>query len=107
SVAPGMAGNTTAASPTMFWQSAEPRNLTHFQAFAWLSEPAQMESARPLYMLARWPTGPMGVGAIPVLIPLMDVKAPVFHDPSVTIAYLPAPNCWLVPAPTVFSSVGM
>ena len=70
----------------MFWQSADPRNLTHFHAAAWFFDPLQMESARPLYMLARWPTGPIGVGAMPVLMPLIEVKAPVFQEPSVTIA---------------------
>ena len=71
----------------MFWQSAEPRNLTHFQAFAWFFEPAQIESARPLYMLARCPIGPIGRrGDTDVLMPLMDVKAPVFQEPSVTMA---------------------
>jgi hypothetical protein len=32
SVASGMAGKTTAFSPTMFWQSGEPRNSTHLSA---------------------------------------------------------------------------
>ena len=45
-----------------------------------------MESARPLNMLARVPIGPIGVGAIPVLTPLSDVKALVFQSPSVTMA---------------------
>jgi hypothetical protein len=32
SVAAGIAGKTTAFSPTMFWQSGDPRNSTHFAA---------------------------------------------------------------------------
>ena len=47
----------------MSWQSGEPRNSTHLAAAGLFFEPTQMESARPLYMLARLPLGPTGVGA--------------------------------------------
>ena len=70
SVAAGMAGKTTPFSPTMFWQSGEPRYSTHFAAAGLLSDPTQIESARPLYMLARLPLGPIGVGATSVSTPL-------------------------------------
>ena len=70
SVAAGMAGKTTPFSPTMFWQSGEPRYSTHFAAAGLLSDPTQIESARPLNMLARLPLGPIGVGATSVLMPL-------------------------------------
>jgi hypothetical protein len=66
SVASGIAGKTTAFSPTMFWQSGEPRNSTHLAAPGLFFAPTQMESAKPLYMLARLPLGPTGVGARPV-----------------------------------------
>ena len=60
SVPRGMAGKTTPFSPTMSWQSAEPRNSTHFAAAGLFFEPTQIESASPLYMLARLPVGPIG-----------------------------------------------
>src|SRR5690349_1092050 len=64
------AGNTTALEATMSWQSAEPRNSTHFAAAGLFFEPTQIESARPLNMLERLPSGPTGVGTVPVSTPL-------------------------------------
>src|SRR5215212_10010922 len=90
SVASGMAGKTTAFSPTMFWQSGEPRNSTHLAAAGLFLEPTQMESAKPLYMLARLPLGPVGVGARPTSMPLEPKMLLVVHEPLVSMAYLPA-----------------
>jgi hypothetical protein len=90
SVASGIAGKTTAFSPTMFWQSGEPRNSTHLTAAGLFCEPAQMESAKPLYMLARLPVGPTGVGARPVSMPFASNMRLVIHEPFVIMAYLPA-----------------
>ena len=56
-----MAGNTTAALPTMFWHSGLARNCTHFHASSLCGVPFQMASARPLYML-QLPSGPAGCG---------------------------------------------
>lgn len=49
-----------------------------------------MESARPLYMLARLPLGPIGVGAKPTSTPFRSKKLLVCHEPLVIMAYLPA-----------------
>ena len=87
-----MAGKTTPFSPTMFWQSGEPRYSTHFAAAGLLSDPTQIESARPLYMLARFPLGPIGVGATAVSTPLSPNIWLIIHEPLVTMAYLPAPK---------------
>jgi hypothetical protein len=57
-----MAGNTTPLPPTMFWQSGEARNLTHFQACSLCLVPAQIASDRPLIADLR-PCGPAGSGA--------------------------------------------
>ena len=68
----------------MFWQSGEPRNSTHLAAAGLFFEPTQMESARPLYMLARLPLGPAGVGATPVSMPLALNIAADIQEPLVT-----------------------
>src|SRR5215203_1142619 len=88
-VASGMAGNTTPTSPTMFWHSGEPVNSTHFAATGMFLEPTQIESARPLYMLARLPLGPIGVGANPVSTSSCPNIVLIIHEPLVTIAYRP------------------
>ena len=86
-----MAGNTTDLSPTMFWQSGEPRNSTHLAAAGLFFEPTQIESASPLYMLARLPVGPDRRSARGRRSrSLLPASALVFHEPLVTIAYLPA-----------------
>src|ERR671916_30182 len=99
-VASGMAGNTTPASPTMFWHSGDPVNSTHFAATGLLSVPTQIESARPLYMLARLPLGPIGVGATPTSTPLLPWMVLIVHEPLTSMAYLPAakmsPELWPV-----------
>ena len=87
SVASGIAGKTTAFSPTIFWQSGEPRNSTHLAAPGLFFAPTQMESARPLYMLARLPLGPTGVGARPTSMPLRSKNWLVSHEPLVIMAY--------------------
>src|SRR3954466_13019466 len=66
SVPSGRAGNTTPDWPMMFWQAAPDRNLTHLAAFAGCLESVVIESARPLYIDARLPVGPIGVGAMPM-----------------------------------------
>ena len=65
-----MAGNTTALEATTSWQAAEPRYSANFTAAAGFFVPAQTESARPLNMEDRLPSGPVGVGAIPTSTPL-------------------------------------
>src|SRR5687767_4476799 len=107
SVASGMAGNTTACSPTMFWQSGEPRNSTHLAAAGLFCEPTQMESAKPLYMLARLPLGPTGVGARPTSMPFKSKNALVCHEPLVIMAYLPAAKMSEEPCPVTASTDGM
>jgi hypothetical protein len=64
------AGKTTALDATTSWQSAEARYSTHLMAASFFLVPAQMESARPLNIEARLPSGPTGVGAMPTWIPL-------------------------------------
>ena len=76
-----LAGTTTPAVPTRSWQSVEPRNLAYLQAAAWFFDLDRMESARPLNMLARVPTGPIGIGVIPTVTPWVLVSALVFHEP--------------------------
>src|SRR5215213_5318078 len=88
SVPEGIAGKTMAFSPTMFWQSGEARNSTHLAAPGLFFAPTQMESASPLYMLARLPVGPMGVGARPTSMPLEPKMALICQEPLVSMAYL-------------------
>ena len=107
SVAAGIAGKTTPFSPTMFWQSGEPRNSTHFAAAGLFFEPTQMESARPLYMLARLPLGPAGVGATPVSMPLAPNMLPIIQEPLVIMAYLPAAKMSDEPWPVTAATEGM
>src|SRR5688500_11388183 len=107
SVASGIAGKTTAFSPTMFWQSGEPRNSTHLAAPGLFFAPTQMESAKPLYMLARFPLGPTGVGASPTSTPFKSKKVLVCHEPPVIMAYLPAAKISDAPWPVTASIDGM
>ena len=64
------AGKTTAFEATTSWQSAEARYSTHLMEASFFLVPAQIESARPLNMEARLPSGPTGVGAMPTSMPL-------------------------------------
>ena len=66
------AGNTTALEATTSWQAVEARYSTHLTEAAGFLVPAQTESARPLNMLARLPSGPFGVGAKPVFDALVS-----------------------------------
>ena len=74
----------------MFWQSGDPRNSTHFAAAGLFFEPTQMESARPLYMLARLPLGRLEAARRRSQCPWRRTLLPIFHEPLVIIAYLPA-----------------
>src|SRR5215217_3470746 len=60
-----IAGKTTALEATTSWQSADARYSTHLTDASFFLVPVQMESARPLNIDARSPSGPAGVGAIP------------------------------------------
>jgi hypothetical protein len=79
-----------AAWPTTFWHSGDAANSTHLAATGLFSEPTQIESARPLYTLARLPLGPIGVGATPVSTSSYPNIVLIIHEPLVTIAYRPA-----------------
>ena len=68
-------------------------------------EPTQMESARPLYMLARLPLGPAGGRREAGLDALGSRRSwPSTQSPLVTMAYLPAAkmsaSLWPVTAAT-------
>src|ERR671920_318521 len=84
------AGNTTALEATTSWQSADARYSTHLMAASFFWVPAQMESARPLNIDARSPSGPTGVGAMPTSMPLYPVYWPVIQEPWALMADLPA-----------------
>ena len=90
-VAAGIAGNTTPLSPTIFWQSGEPRYSTHFAAAGLLSAGPDrvgqaVEHAGPL--AAR----PERQGRDSGLHALVTEQLLIIHEPLVIMAYLPAPK---------------
>src|SRR3954454_3789502 len=102
-VAFGRAGNTTPDRPMMSWHSSPERYLTHFPAFSGCLENVVTESASPLNIEARWPVGPIGVGAMPMFsfFPLAWVRpanVEIIHEPFSAIAAIP--DCTCLSGPT-------
>src|SRR5919205_3770944 len=90
----GRAGNTTPDWPMMLWHWDPERNFTHLAAFSGCFDSVVTESARPLNIEARFPVGPIGVGAMPMssFLPLASVRllnVDSIHDPLMPITAVP------------------
>src|ERR1043165_9987431 len=94
SVASGRAGKTTPEVPMVAWHSAPERYLTHFAALSGCLDSVVIESVRPLNIDARRPSGPFGVGAMPMFsfLPAASVRllnVEIIQEPLSAIAAMP------------------